>query len=291
MRLAFLGTPEAAVASLRALVDAGHEIVVVVTRPDRRRGRGSALAASPVKLAALELGLRVEHGLGALEGLELDRGVVVAYGAMIPSALLARVPMLNVHFSLLPRWRGAAPVERAILAGDEFTGVSVMTLEVTLDTGPVHARAEVGVDDKTASQLMAELADLGARLVVDVLASPTLLEGPHAQEGEPTYAEKLSAATFHLVPSMSAEVALRTVRLERAFTIINGRRLKVLAAHAHATPQAASGSLVGAADQVVLVTHDGALALDEVQPEGGRRMSAAAWWAGARLEGTSPQWG
>lgn len=286
-----MGTPEAAVASLRALVDAGHEIVQVVTRPDRRRGRGSALLPSPVKLAALELELRVDHRLAALEGLELDRGVVVAYGAMIPASLLERVPMLNVHFSLLPRWRGAAPVERAILAGDQFTGVSVMTLEPTLDTGPVHAFERVAVDDKTAGQLTAELADVGARLLVDVLASPTLLGEPRAQEGEITYAEKLTPTTFHLVPSMSAELALRTVHLERAFTIVNGRRLKVFAAHACAAAHAESGSLIGEADQVVLVTHDGALALDEVQPEGGTRMSAAAWWAGARLEGTHPQWG
>src|SRR5487761_1947697 len=139
MRLAFLGTPQAAVPSLFALVDAGHDVRVVIPRPVRRRGRGSQLHASPVKLAALELGLRVGHSLGELDAVDVERGVVVAYGAMIPSSVLEKVPMLNVHFSLLPRWRGAAPVERSILAGDEMTGVSVMSLEATLDTGPVHA--------------------------------------------------------------------------------------------------------------------------------------------------------
>jgi methionyl-tRNA formyltransferase len=123
MRLAFLGTPEPAVPTLRALVDADHDVAIVITRPDRRRGRGKELSPSPVKAAAQELGLRVGHQLSELEGLSVERGVVVAYGALIPSSVLDVVPMLNVHFSLLPRWRGAAPVERAILAGDESTGV------------------------------------------------------------------------------------------------------------------------------------------------------------------------
>jgi methionyl-tRNA formyltransferase len=118
MRLAFLGTPEPAIPSLRALVEAGHEVVIVITRPDRRRGRGSALSSSPVKGAALELGLRVSHQMSDLNGLNVERGVVVAYGALIRGSVLEKIPMLNVHFSLLPRWRGAAPVERAILAGD-----------------------------------------------------------------------------------------------------------------------------------------------------------------------------
>ncbi|MDE3064659.1 MAG: methionyl-tRNA formyltransferase, partial [Acidobacteriota bacterium] len=126
MRLAFLGTPAAAVPTLRALVEAGHDVEVVVTRPDRRRGRGGEVSHSPVQLAAEELGLRVAHSLDGLDALEVERGVVVAYGSLIPAEVLARVPMLNVHFSLLPRWRGAAPVARAILAGDDETGVSVM---------------------------------------------------------------------------------------------------------------------------------------------------------------------
>ena len=138
MRLAFLGTPEAAVPSLRALVMAGHDVEIVISRPDRRRGRGSELSASPVKGAANEMGLRVSDRIGDLDAFDLERGVVVAYGALIRGSVLERLPMLNVHFSLLPRWRGAAPVERAILAGDGVTGVSVMSLEVALDTGPVH---------------------------------------------------------------------------------------------------------------------------------------------------------
>src|SRR5277367_1823366 len=131
MRLVFLGTPEAAVPSLDAVVAAGHDVVLVITRPDRRRGRGSELSPSPVKVAATRLGLSVGHRLADLDDIDAERGVVVAYGAIIPAAILDRLPMLNVHFSLLPRWRGAAPVQRAILAGDEETGISIISLEAT----------------------------------------------------------------------------------------------------------------------------------------------------------------
>jgi methionyl-tRNA formyltransferase len=188
MRLAFLGTPDAAVPVLRALVDAGHDVAIVITRPDRRRGRGGELSPSPVKAAALSLGLEVGHRLDDLDGLEVQRGIVVAYGAMIPAAVLEKTPMLNVHFSLLPRWRGAAPVERAILAGDAETGVGIMSLEETLDTGPLHAERRTDVDDKTAAQLTAELASLGAEALIEVLASRELLENPTPQTGEATYA-------------------------------------------------------------------------------------------------------
>ena len=289
MRLAFLGTPDAAVESLRALVDAGHDVAVVVTRPDRRRGRGSQLSASPVKNAATELGLRVVHHHRDLDAAGIERAVVVAYGAMIPAPLLALTPMLNVHFSLLPRWRGAAPVQRAILAGDETTGVSVMSLEPTLDTGPVHLVRTVSIGEKTASQLTNELAQRGARALVDVLDSPELLAHPQVQHGHATYAEKLRPQDFHLTPDLSTELQVRTVRLERAFTFINDRRLRVHEAHA-VSAQGPAGSIVLSEGSVVLLGRDGALALDEVQPEGSRKMAARDWWAGARLGDSSPQW-
>jgi methionyl-tRNA formyltransferase len=290
MRLAFLGTPDAAVASLRALVDAGHDVAVVITRPDRRRGRGGALSPSPVKAAALELGLRVGHRLSDLDDLDIERGVVVAYGAMIPGAVLERLPMLNVHFSVLPRWRGAAPVERAILAGDETTGVSVMSLEVALDTGPVHLERRTEVGDKTAGELTAELSRLGALCLIEVLASPELLAHPKPQRGEPTYAEKLTTETFHLVPTMSPELLMRTVRLERAFAFVNERRLRVLRAHAVPAGHQSPGSLCVVDGALWLVGDGGAIAVDEVQPEGARPMTAAAWLAGARLDVASARW-
>jgi len=290
MRLAFLGTPDAAVPSLRALVDAGHEVVIVITRPDRRRGRGSQYSASPVKAAALEMGLSVGHRVADLEGLELDRGVVVAYGAMIPGAILEHVPMLNVHFSLLPRWRGAAPVERSILAGDVETGVDIMSLEVTLDTGPIHAERRTLVDAKTADQLMVELAALGAEALIEVLASPELLEHPTPQSGEATYAEKLTKETFHLRPEMSAVLVDRTVRLGRAFTFIDGRRLRVLEGRV-ADETGVAGALLELDDTIALLTSDGAFILDTVQPEGSTPMTARAWLSGARLDLALARWG
>lgn len=289
MRLVFLGTPHASVASLDALVDAGHDVQLVITRPDRRRGRGAELSPSPVKVAALSRGLRVGHRLGELDDVDVERGVVVAYGAMIPESVLQRVPMLNVHFSLLPRWRGAAPVERAILAGDVETGVAVMSLEATLDTGPVHLERRTAVDAKTSLELTEELALLGAQALVEVLADPELLAHPVAQTGEATYAEKLTSETFHLTPSMDVAVMERTVRLGRAFTLLGGRRLRVLESHLDAT-RAEPGTLVRIGSAVALASNGGSLVLDTVQPEGSKPMSASAWLAGARLDTTSVTW-
>jgi methionyl-tRNA formyltransferase len=290
MRLAFLGTPDAAVPALRALVDAGHDVEIVITRPDRKRGRGGALSASPVKVAAEGMGLRVGHRVSDIDGLGVERGVVVAYGAMISAALLERVPMLNVHFSLLPRWRGGPPVQRAILAGDEVTGVSVMSLEAELDTGPVHVTRELEVDMKTASELTKELANLGATALLEVLASPQLLDHPHAQRGEVTYAEKLTKETLHLTPAMDSQLALRTVRVEGAFTIVNDRRLRVLKAHAGPPSVGMAGSLARSEGAILLVGEHGSLALDRVQAEGSTPMAALAWWSGARVDASSATW-
>jgi methionyl-tRNA formyltransferase len=290
VRLAFLGTPEAAVPSLRSLVASGHDVALVITRPDRKRGRGAHLTASPVKACANELGLPVSDRLDALEGLEVERGVVVAYGRLIPADVLERVPMLNVHFSLLPRWRGAAPVERAILAGDAETGVSIMTLEADLDTGPVHLVHRVAVDDKTLGALLGELADLGARALTEVLSSPELLTRPHAQVGDATYATKLTKEDFHLSPSVSATQLLRIIRLGRADTEVHGRRLLVESATIYEGDVVAPGSVVVRDGRVVLGAVDGGIALEQVRPASGRSMSAVAWWAGARVDATVVRW-
>jgi len=290
MRLAFLGTPEAAVPSLRALIDAGHEVAIVITRPDRKRGRGGELSPSPVKASARELGLRVAHRLSDLDELDVDRGVVVAYGRLIPGELLARIPMLNVHFSLLPRWRGAAPVERAILAGDVETGVSIMTLDVDLDTGPVHLERRVGIDDKTLATLLGELAQLGASALTEVLASPELLAHPRIQEGEVTYAEKLTKDEFHLMPAMSAEQLLRVVRLGQAFTFVGGRRLLIERAVRHDGEDVAAGTIALRDARVVLGASSGSIALEQVRPDSAKSMSATAWWAGARLDHDQAIW-
>ena len=178
MRVVYLGTPRDAVAPLRALHDAGHDVALVVTQPDRKRGRGGALVPSPVKVAAEELGLAVATPARAREVVEDVRasgaevGVVVAFGQILPTALLEALPhgFVNLHFSLLPRWRGAAPVERAILAGDAETGVDIMAIEAGLDTGPVFASARTPIDPtETAGELHARLVGIGTELLLRTL--------------------------------------------------------------------------------------------------------------------------
>ncbi|MGA1358221.1 MAG: methionyl-tRNA formyltransferase, partial [Ilumatobacteraceae bacterium] len=144
-RIVYLGTPEVAVSPLRALVAAGVDVALVITRVDKRRGRGGELSPSPVKRAAMDLGIPVSHRLEDALTVGADLGVVVAYGRIIPAAVLERLAMINVHFSLLPRWRGAAPVERALLAGDQETGICIMRVEEGLDTGVVYARVVVPI--------------------------------------------------------------------------------------------------------------------------------------------------
>lgn len=174
-----------AVPPLEALVDAGFEILAVVTRADKRRGRGSALTPSPVKDAALRLGLPVVHKVDDVLDLDAELGVVVAFGQLIKPHVLAVLPMVNLHFSLLPRWRGAAPVERALLAGDAVTGVCLMELEEGLDTGPVYAREEVPITPTTTGEsLRQELVAVGTRLLVEQLAGGLGLADRAVEEGD-----------------------------------------------------------------------------------------------------------
>jgi methionyl-tRNA formyltransferase len=269
LRLVYLGTPEMAVPPLRALADAGHDLALVVTRVDRRRGRGSAMSPSPVKAAALELGLPVTHDIDDALGVGADLGVVVAFGRIIKPHVLAALPMINVHFSLLPRWRGAAPVERALLAGDDVTGVCIMEVEETLDTGPVYACREVPIaPGVTAEALRRELVDVGTRLLVDLLAGP--LPDPTPQAGEPTYAHKIEPAELVIDWEQPAEQLERWVRVGGTWTIFRGKRLKVLAVEPIGEP-AAPGVL--GPDAATVGTGAGALRLVTVQPEGKGPMS------------------
>ena len=196
-RIAYLGTPDVAVPPLQALHAAGFEIAVVVTRPDKRRGRGSTLSPSPVKAVALELGLPVTDDLDAVLDAGIELGVVVAYGRIIPRRVLEAVPMVNLHFSLLPRWRGAAPVERALLAGDATTGVCLMEVAEGLDTGAVYAVEETPIAaDDTLASLRGRLVEMGSRMVVDALTEG--LAPPAPQVGEPTHAAKIDPAELAL---------------------------------------------------------------------------------------------
>lgn len=283
-RLVFLGTPEVATPTLVALVEAGHDVAAVVTRPDRRRSRGAAPSPSPVKAAATALGLAVTHTLEDVTELGAELGVVVAYGRLIPARVLAAVPMINVHFSLLPRWRGAAPVQRAIVAGDQVTGVCVMALEPELDTGPIYAQAQVTIGpEETADALAWRLAGLGAELVVELLAhGARSLPQPTAQSGEVTYAPKLTAAEFELDFERPAEELVRWVRLGRAFTTWRGRRLRVL--RAAAQPGSPASGPPGTVGPEGVATASGVLGLAEVAPEGRRSMSWTEWLRGARAQ-------
>lgn len=270
-----------AVPPLRALVDAGHEIALVVTRPDKKRGRGGALLPSPVKVAAEELGLEVTSRVDDVLELGAELGVVVAYGRIIKPQVLDVLPMVNIHFSLLPRWRGAAPVERAILAGDEVTGVCVMALEEGLDTGPVYACQERSIgQDETLGELRGALTEVGTRMLVDLLEAG--LPEPQAQVGEPTYASKLEPVEHHLDWVRPAVQLHRVVRLGQAWTTFRDRRLRVLR-----TRVAPGGDLrPGELDPGTLRvgTGSGGLELVEVQPEGKGPQPAPAWRNGARLQ-------
>jgi methionyl-tRNA formyltransferase len=295
VRIVYLGTPEAAVPPLEALVAAGHEIAFVVTQPDRRRSRGKGTDPAPVRVAAEALGLPVLTPVKAREIVDAVRlsgaelGVVVAFGQLLPVPLLEAVPLgfVNVHFSLLPRWRGAAPVERAVLAGDAETGVCVMQLEAGLDTGPVYATRRVPIGAReTAGELRARLVDVGTALLVEQLP---LIGGatPEPQVGEPTYAEKLTVDEFRLDPQRPALDLDRVVRAGNprpgAWMTVGGRRVKVWRAQpaADVPGDRAVGSITAAG---ALVTASGALVLDEVQAEGKRAMAASAWLAGLQAD-------
>ena len=278
MRLVFLGTPATAVPPLRALVGGGHDVALVVTRADKRRGRGGDVTPSPVKTAAAELGLPVSHRVDDVLGTGAELGVVVAFGQLIKPHVLAEVPMVNMHFSLLPRWRGAAPVERAILAGDDETGVCIMDVEEGLDTGGVFALERVRVrPDETADELRERLVALGTPLLLDVLARPDAPGEPVPQQGEPTYAAKVTPEDLELHWREPAEALARLPRVGKAWTTFRGRRLIVVAAR----PVTGEGP-PGVIDGVTVWAGDGGLELQRVQPEGKAVVDAAAWRNGAR---------
>jgi methionyl-tRNA formyltransferase len=292
VRIVYLGTPHDAVPPLHALVEAGHDVALVVTQPDRRRGRGSQTDPSPVKQAASALDIPVHTPGKAREVVDdvrtsgAELGVVVAFGQLLPVAFLDALPsgFVNVHFSMLPRWRGAAPVERAILAGDTETGVCIMRVDAGLDTGPVFANTRVAIGaQETAGELRARLVETGARLLIEQLPSI-----PHAtptpQHGEPTYADKLEVAEFRLDPARAADELARVVRAGNprpgAWFTSGGRRVKVLRAH----PAPGAGPLAPGeiSSDALLGTRAGTLLLEEVQPEGRRTMDGRAWRAGVR---------
>jgi methionyl-tRNA formyltransferase len=275
VRLVYLGTPAMAVPPLEALVAAGFDVVCVVTRIDKRRGRGNELAPSAVKAAAIRLGIPVVHTVDEALTTGADLGVVVAFGQLIKPHALEALPMVNLHFSLLPRWRGAAPVERALLAGDEVTGVCIIQLEEGLDSGPIHAMAQVPIGpDATGDSLRAELVEVGTLLLVEQLRNG--LGEPTPQVGEPIYASKLGPDDLRLDWRSPAGLRDRQVRLGGAWTTFRGKRLKVHAAEL-LDPSAVGDELTDGASGIV-----GGMRLISVQPEGRAPMSYRDFANGTR---------
>lgn len=285
-RVVFLGTPAMAVPPLRALVDAGIDVVHVVTRADKRRGRGSDLSPSPVKQAALELGLTVSPAVDDVLTVPCDLGIVVAYGALIKPHVLAHVPMVNLHFSLLPRWRGAAPVERALLAGDTETGVCLMRVDVGLDTGGVLDRRTMTIDDTTtADHVRARLVADGTEMLLAACRGGLPIEVP--QSGDAVYADKITPDDLRIDWNAPAQRAVRQVRVGGAWTTWNDKRFKIHDACAVNTVTSAPGTCRVIDGRVSVGTGSDSLELLSVQPEGKAAMSASAWANGARPDGST----
>lgn len=294
MRVVFMGTPEFAVPTLDALVAAGHDVVAVYSQPPRPAGRGKKLQPSPVHLAAERHGLPVltpvslkgadEQAAFAAHG--ADVAVVAAYGLILPAAILA-APVkgcLNVHGSLLPRWRGAAPVQRAILAGDVHTGITIMQMERGLDTGPMLATVATPVAGKTAGELTAELATLGADLMVRVLADLASFTPEVQPEAGVTYAAKIDKAESRLDFAQPAEQVERQVRAfaptPGAFFELEGERYRVLAAQALAG-EGAPGTVLDEA--LTIACGQGAIRPLTVQRAGRPAMDTAALLRGRAI--------
>ena len=291
MRIAFMGTPDFAVAALDRLVAAGHEMAAVYTQPPRPANRGR-LTPSPVQLRAEALGLEVrtpatlreEADRTAFEALELDVAVVAAYGLILPRRVLdaPRFGCLNIHASLLPRWRGAAPVQRAIMAGDAETGVTIMQMEAGLDTGPMLAEARVPIARQTAGELTAELAEVGAAALLDVLARLPLAGAAQPADGV-TYAAKIDKAEARIdweAPAIAIDRLVRAMQPSPgAWFESGGQRVKLIVAE----PAAADGAAGTLAGEAVVACGTGGLRLLTVQPEGKGHMAAADWLRGRRL--------
>jgi methionyl-tRNA formyltransferase len=299
MRIAFMGTPDFAVPTLDALVSAGHDVAAVYSQPPRRAGRGKAVTPSPVYARAEALGIEVRTPLSlkgqeeqaAFAALDIDVAVVAAYGLILPVPILAapKHGCLNVHASLLPRWRGAAPIHRAILAGDAKTGVTIMQMERGLDTGPMLATVETEVDRKTGGELTAELAQKGAALMVQVLGELSAYPPAVQPEAGVTYAAKIDKAEARIDFTKSAVEVERQVRAFNpapgAFFEVNGERVRVLSAEVE-VGSGASGTVID--DRLGIACGDGVLRPLLVQRAGRGSMTPAQLLHGFEIKAATP---
>ncbi len=297
MRIVFMGTPEFACPSLSA-VSKSHDVVRVVTRPDAVRGRGKRLEPSPVKALAGELGLAVIEAsrmtpevMDELRAAKADLCVVAAYGCILPDELLEMFPLgcVNVHASLLPRWRGAAPIQRAVLEGDELAGASIMRVVHELDAGAYCAQVSTAVAGKTSSELLDELGHLGAEALVEAIGR--IADGTavwtEQDESLVTYAHKIEKAEMRLDP---ADGALANVRRVLASTDaaparceVAGKGVRLMRART-CDDALAAGEVLVSHGRVALGCADGALEVLDVKPDGKREMQASAWAAGLRAD-------
>lgn len=299
MRLVFAGTPEPAVPSLRRLAASDHDVSAVITRHDAPLGRRRVLTPSPVAAAADELGLGVikadrldAEATERIAALRPDLGVIVAYGGLVREPLLS-APIhgwINLHFSLLPRWRGAAPVQHALIAGDDRTGTTVFRLVAELDAGDIYGQREHDIPpNATAGELLAFLAEDGADLLEEVVnAIATGAVSARPQRGEATYASKLGDPDGLVVWAQPQAAVLGRIRgvtpQPGAHTTVDGGRLKILSAHAAPddTPIAAPGVMSLLGREVIVGTATAPVVLGAVQPAGKGPMPAADWWRGLR---------
>jgi methionyl-tRNA formyltransferase len=298
MRLIFAGTPPFAAAALTALTEANHDVALVLTQPDRPAGRGMRPQPSAVKQTALQRGLRVaqpaslknDETLQTVRGAEADLMVVAAYGLLLPPPVLA-IPArgcVNIHASLLPRWRGAAPIQRALLAGDRETGITIMQMEAGLDTGPILLQERLSIESAdTAGALHDKLADLGARCIVQALGQ-TLT--PQAQdEVGATYARRVEKSEAIIDWRQPADMICRQIRAFNphpgASTTGGGVMLKVWCAVPAGGHESEPGVVVATtADGIVVAAGSGSVAVLELQRAGGRRLAAPAYLAGGGLK-------
>ena len=303
MKVIFAGTPDFAAAALKAIAAAGFEIPLVLTQPDRPKGRGMQLAPSPVKQAALELGLRVAQpeklrnnaeALQMLKGVDADVMVVAAYGLILPQDVLdtPKHGCLNIHASLLPRWRGAAPIQRAIEAGDAETGVCIMQMDIGLDTGDVVSEHRYTIQPTdTANEVHDALMNLGAEAIVADLqqlkAEGRLKSVKQPEEGV-TYAQKLSKEEARIDWNESAAVIERKIRafnpVPAAWVEYQGKPMKIWRAEVVAQQGRAGEVLSCSADGLVVACGENALKITELQPSGSKRMPIAAFAAGHKIE-------
>ena len=289
-----MGTPDFAVPALQALHAAGHEVVAVYSQPPRPAGRGKKLAPSPVQRVAEELGIEVstpvslknETEQAAFAALDLDVAVVAAYGLILPRAILDAPKMgcLNIHGSRLPRWRGAAPVQRAILAGDAETGITIMQMEAGLDTGPMLLKSATPIDTKTAGELTEELAETGAELMAQYLASPTEYPAEIQDDALATYAKKIEKQEARLDFSQPAEQLERQVRaynpMPGAFFEYQGNRYRILKASV-GKGSGSAGTILD--DQLLIGCGAGTLQPEVIQKAGKPAMDLKSFLNGTKI--------